>query len=177
MATVLMVLGGAVSVVGGLMMLPIIWAEGMMWFLACIFISPASIVFAVLHWEKCQKSVIIQVAGTAVFFLGYMIAPAETKATLKAYASGTTPPPAAAAAAPAPAPKPVAAPVAAAPAPAPAPPPEDTRSPVDRMRGECASELSILCSGPSGGKAQLACLREHEDSVTDRCKKALPDAL
>jgi hypothetical protein len=57
--------------------------------------------------------------------------------------------------------------------------PPATPSPeaINEARAACANDIQSLCSGvqPGGGRI-LACLKEHQDKVSDGCKKAVQKA-
>ncbi|HTD10981.1 MAG TPA: cysteine rich repeat-containing protein [Steroidobacteraceae bacterium] len=57
--------------------------------------------------------------------------------------------------------------------PPPAPPPD----PLSEARAACATDIQALCPGvqPGGGRI-LACLKEHQDKVSDGCKQAVAKA-
>lgn len=69
--------------------------------------------------------------------------------------------------------------VTSAPAPAqaarpPAAPPVDPRAEMALMRRECGMDYRIYCRGvrPGGGRG-LACLADHQESLSDGCRTAL----
>ena len=57
--------------------------------------------------------------------------------------------------------------------PSPASPPDA----LSEARAACATNIQTLCAGvqPGGGRI-LACLKEHQDKVSDRCKQAVARA-
>jgi hypothetical protein len=63
--------------------------------------------------------------------------------------------------------------LALADAPPPAPPPDA----LSEARAACATDIQALCAGvqPGGGRI-LACLKEHQDKVSDGCKQAVVKA-
>src|ERR1019366_9061908 len=52
-----------------------------------------------------------------------------------------------------------------------------TASPQD-PRTACAADVQKLCSNvPTGGGRIIACLQQHKDEVSDRCKQAIASAM
>src|ERR1700724_1414917 len=51
--------------------------------------------------------------------------------------------------------------------------PADDQSTLAAIRAACAEDAQKLCAGvqPGGGRI-VACLKEHKDSLSDRCKQA-----
>ena len=52
-----------------------------------------------------------------------------------------------------------------------------TASPQD-PRTACAADVQKLCSNvPTGGGRIIACLKQHKEEVSDRCKQAIVSAM
>jgi cysteine rich repeat protein len=53
-------------------------------------------------------------------------------------------------------------------------PPAPSPEAVNEARAACATDIQTLCAGvqPGGGRI-LACLKEHQDKVSDGCKQAI----
>ena len=46
------------------------------------------------------------------------------------------------------------------------------------VRGACAQDVQKLCANvPSGGGRILACLKQHQDQVSDGCKQSVAKAM
>ncbi len=78
----LLVLGGVVSIVGGIMFLVVAFRAGVGWGLGCLFLSfPVSLIFLVKYWQESKKSFFIQLAGAALLIvaavLGSQMAPTQ----------------------------------------------------------------------------------------------------
>ncbi|MBT3375143.1 MAG: hypothetical protein HN742_31005 [Lentisphaerae bacterium] len=70
MGTLLMTVGGVVSLVGGVMFLITAFRESVLWGLGCIFLSPVSLIFLFLHWRDAKKPFLIHFAGVLLVFAG-----------------------------------------------------------------------------------------------------------
>lgn len=73
MPGVIVIIGILIAIYGGILFLIATFRESIIWGIACIIISPISIVFALLHWDVSKRPVLIQLTGFAVIFLGAMI--------------------------------------------------------------------------------------------------------
>ena len=56
--------------IGGIGLLIAAFRESILWGLGCLFLSPVSLVFLILHWRDAKKPFFLQLAGLAVLFLG-----------------------------------------------------------------------------------------------------------
>ena len=65
-----MALGGIMAVVGGIWLIVLAFRKSVLWGLLCLFISPASIVFAIQNWAISQRPFLIEIAGVVVLFIG-----------------------------------------------------------------------------------------------------------
>ena len=74
MSDAIVFIGILIAIYGGILFLIATFRESIIWGIACIIISPISIVFALLHWNVSKRPVLIQLSGFAVIFLGAMIA-------------------------------------------------------------------------------------------------------
>jgi hypothetical protein len=57
------------------------------------------------------------------------------------------------------------------------PPPAPSPDPINAAQAACNSDIQALCASvqPGGGRI-LACLKEHQDKVSDTCKQAVMKA-
>lgn len=62
-------LGLAVVVIGGLGMVIAAFKTSIWWGIACLLISPVSLIFLVLHWDVAKNPFFLQLAGVALLLL------------------------------------------------------------------------------------------------------------
>ncbi len=60
----------AAFAVGSIWMIIRAFRTGVLWGLACLFISPVMILFAVTHWSAARDPLLLQVSGFLLFFVG-----------------------------------------------------------------------------------------------------------
>ena len=73
MSDVIIIIGVLIAFIGGIFFLIETFKESIIWGIACIIISPISLVFALLHWDVSKRPVLIQLAGFGVIFIGAFI--------------------------------------------------------------------------------------------------------
>ena len=73
MSDVIIIIGALIAFVGGIFFLIETFKESIIWGIACLIISPISLVFALLHWDVSKRPVLIQLAGFAVMLIGAFI--------------------------------------------------------------------------------------------------------
>jgi hypothetical protein len=73
MSDVIIISGVLIAFIGGIFFLIETFKENIIWGIACIIISPISLVFALLHWDVSKRPVLIQLAGFGVIFIGAFI--------------------------------------------------------------------------------------------------------
>jgi uncharacterized membrane protein len=73
MFEVIIYVGIFISILGGVFFLIEAFKESVIWGLACLLITPVSLVFIFLHWDVSKRPVLIQLAGAGVMFLGVLI--------------------------------------------------------------------------------------------------------
>ena len=55
--------------IGGIGLLIAAFRESILWGLGCLFLSPVSLIFLILHWRDAKNPFFLQLAGLAVLFL------------------------------------------------------------------------------------------------------------
>jgi len=70
---VFLVIGGLISLAGGIMFLIVTFQESVIWGLVCLFVPFAAFVFLFMHWDKAGKPFLIQLAGGAFLVVGIMM--------------------------------------------------------------------------------------------------------
>ena len=70
MGTVLMMLGLLAAFIGGIWLIVVAFQESVVWGLLTLFVGPAGIVFAIMHWERAGKPFLLQIGGLLVMFAG-----------------------------------------------------------------------------------------------------------
>lgn len=66
---ILMFLGVALVVVGGIGTLIAAFRTSLVWGLACFLFAPASLAFLILHWDVARNPFLLQLAGTGLVFV------------------------------------------------------------------------------------------------------------
>ena len=56
--------------IGGIGLLIAAFRESILWGLGCLFLSPVSLIFLILHWRDAKNPFFLQLAGLAVLFFG-----------------------------------------------------------------------------------------------------------
>jgi hypothetical protein len=72
-ASILLLLGWLVSIVGGIMLLVVAFKESILWGLGCIFIPFVALIFIVMHWEQSKKPFFIELAGAVLVIIGIIL--------------------------------------------------------------------------------------------------------
>lgn len=70
MGTVLTILGLVVALIGGIWLLVAAFQESVVWGLLTLLIGPAGIVFAIMHWDKAGKPLMLNIGGLVLMFAG-----------------------------------------------------------------------------------------------------------
>ncbi|MBA4500854.1 hypothetical protein [Marinobacterium marinum] len=66
-------IGILILIIGGIGFLIAAFRTSVIWGLACLLISPVSIIYLVLHWPEAKNPFFLQLAGLAVvLFSGFM---------------------------------------------------------------------------------------------------------
>ncbi|WP_105199599.1 MULTISPECIES: hypothetical protein [unclassified Pseudoalteromonas] len=66
-------IGIVIFLIGGIGFLIAAFKTNILWGLACLFISPVSIIYLILHWSEAKNPFFLQLAGLAVvLFSGSM---------------------------------------------------------------------------------------------------------
>jgi hypothetical protein len=68
--TVILLAAYAAFAVGSIWLIIRAFRTGVLWGLACLFISPMMILFAVTHWSAGRDPLLLQVSGFLLFFVG-----------------------------------------------------------------------------------------------------------
>ena len=72
-ASILLLLGWLVSIIGGIMLLIVAFKESILWGLGCIFIPFVALIFIVMHWEQSKKPFFIELAGAVLVIIGIIL--------------------------------------------------------------------------------------------------------
>ena len=75
MGALIILLGLAIFVIGGLFFLVAAFRESIWWGLACLFLPIVSFFFLIVHWREARKPFFLQVVGFAVLVVGAIISP------------------------------------------------------------------------------------------------------
>lgn len=68
----LVYLGFGILIIGGIGFLIAAFKQSLIWGLGCLFISPISIVFLVLHWSEAKNPFFLQLVGLGLLFVAAM---------------------------------------------------------------------------------------------------------
>jgi len=63
---ILVIIGMALCVIGGLWLLVLAFQTSVLWGLAYLFIPFASLIFAITHWEEARGAFLTSLAGVAM---------------------------------------------------------------------------------------------------------------
>ena len=67
-------IGLLIFVIGGFWFLFVVFIEGVMWGLACIFLPFVSLIFLFMHWDRAKQPFLLQLAGSVSMVIGALIA-------------------------------------------------------------------------------------------------------
>ena len=70
LGTIMQWIGGIIWFVGGIWMLIEVFKSGILWFIGCLFISPLSLLWLILHWEDGKSPFFLQLGGGAICIVG-----------------------------------------------------------------------------------------------------------
>ena len=65
--TILEIIGIGVFIFGGIWLLIRAFGTSLLWGLACLFLWPAAIAYAVFHWPEAKNPFLVQVVGFVIF--------------------------------------------------------------------------------------------------------------
>jgi hypothetical protein len=71
----LLIVGGILSIVGGIWLLVVAFKESVWWGLGSFFIPFVGLVFAIMHWQVAKKPFLISLAGAVLLVVVSMKAP------------------------------------------------------------------------------------------------------
>lgn len=74
MGTMLAIIGLIVALVGGIWLLVEAFRESILWGLGALFIPFVGLIFAILHWDKGGKPLLIGIVGNVIMFAGRAMA-------------------------------------------------------------------------------------------------------
>lgn len=75
MGALIIFLGLAIFVLGGLLFLIAAFRESIWWGLACMFLPIVSVFFLIVHWPKAKQPLFLQLVGFAMVVVGAIISP------------------------------------------------------------------------------------------------------
>jgi hypothetical protein len=67
---VVMFVGVAIAVIGGIWLLVVAFQESVGWGIACLLIPFVSLVFVIMHWDKAKKPFLVNLLGAAIIIVG-----------------------------------------------------------------------------------------------------------
>lgn len=67
---ILAYIGVAIFFIGGIGTLIAALKVHIGWFLACLLLAPASLVFLIMHWQEAKNPFFLQFVGAILLFLG-----------------------------------------------------------------------------------------------------------
>lgn len=71
----LLLVGLVVAAVGGFWLLVAAFKESIGWGLGCLFVPFVSLVFVVMKWDRAKNPFFVQLAGTALVMIAFVMAP------------------------------------------------------------------------------------------------------
>ena len=72
-ATLLVFGGLLVTLVGGFIFLLAAFRENVIWGLGCLLVSPVSLFFLILHWDRAKAGFFIELQGLAIILVGVLL--------------------------------------------------------------------------------------------------------
>jgi hypothetical protein len=73
LATVALLIGWVVCLVGGIWFLIEAFKESILWGLGCLFLGPVSIIFLIVHWQAAKRPFFLQLKGLAVILIAIFV--------------------------------------------------------------------------------------------------------
>lgn len=67
---ILFYIGLLILIIGGIGTLIAAFKTSLLWGFGCLFFSPLSLVFLILHWDVAKRPFFLQLAGLALMFVG-----------------------------------------------------------------------------------------------------------
>jgi uncharacterized membrane protein len=64
--TALLILGGILSIVGGIWLLVVAFQTSVWWGLGSLLVPFVSLIFVIMHWQVSKKPFLISLAGTVL---------------------------------------------------------------------------------------------------------------
>jgi hypothetical protein len=71
----LLIVGGILSIVGGIWLLVVAFKESVWWGLGSFFIPFVGLIFAIMHWQVAKKPFLISLAGGVLCVIAAMNSP------------------------------------------------------------------------------------------------------
>ncbi len=71
---ILVYLGLAIFVIGGIGTLIAAFKTSLLWGLGCLFISPISLIFLIVHWNVAKNPFFLQLVGCILLIIGFSTA-------------------------------------------------------------------------------------------------------
>lgn len=65
-------LGFGILIIGSIGFLIAAFKQSLLWGLGCLFLSPISIVFLILHWSEAKNPFFLQLVGLGILFVAGM---------------------------------------------------------------------------------------------------------
>jgi hypothetical protein len=79
LSNALVIVGVLTIFLGYILFLVAAFGESFLWGILCFFFWPVHLLFLVTHWYNVRSAFILQLAGTAMVFLGVVMAPASVR--------------------------------------------------------------------------------------------------
>ena len=70
---IIMYVGLAVFIIGGIGLLISAFKTSLLWGLACLFIAPVSLIYLILYWQDAKNPFFFQLIGLAIIFASTFI--------------------------------------------------------------------------------------------------------
>lgn len=67
--SIMMMLGGALLFIGGIWLLIEAFTTSILWGIGCLLITPVSLVFIFVYWDRAKSPFILQLVGLALIIL------------------------------------------------------------------------------------------------------------
>lgn len=70
---ILFYIGAAISILGALGFLLAAFSESALWGLGCLFISPVSLFFLFMHWDRAKNPFLLEMLGVVIMVVAMVL--------------------------------------------------------------------------------------------------------